>query len=289
MTEPLSIEALASGLARRGTPLPTESGLFIVLEAVEAMAARPLWLTPAGVRVGLDGAVSLAADLDTVSVLEAMTSALDTLEAVLMPPPSGALALAARVRAGEVETLPVFTSELEALLVPLNKGAARRMLGRLVREHARALDRPVTEVVTADDPGVGALLAAAEPSYSHTPSPSKVTRVDGTPGALALDDQPPRASERKSLRATDTEPDGDRDGAWQDDESQREDSRELARRTRGRSHGTGVAAVLLALVALVAAGVFLYHRLQRAESRASRRDGVDRGAAIAAVALVAER
>ena len=78
--------------------------------------------------------------------------------------------------------------------------------------------------------------------------------------------------------ATDTLPDGGSMRSWREDED------EDLRPARRRSQGTGMAALVLAVVAVLAAGVFLYHRLQRAEARASRHDGVARGAAAAVIA-----
>ncbi len=241
MTQPLSVDELAMGLARRGTPLAPESAMFIVLEAVESMAARPVWLTPEGVLVGDDGVVTLAKGLDDVSVLEAMTSAMDTLEAVLTPAPHGIQSLARRVQTGDVEALPVFTSELEALLVPLNRSAARRMLGRLVREHLRTAERPA-----AHEAGTGTDEARHKDALDTVPD-----------GGVREPSRAPRAVDESVLD----------DGG--DDRPTRQ----------GGSRGLGIVAVVLAAIAVLAAGMFLYHRIQVSASRAglSQREGSIQG------------
>jgi hypothetical protein len=123
-----------------------------------------------------------------------------------------------RARAGSIRSLPAVRAELEALLVPLNRAAARRVLGRLVREQQR-LGTP-SAPAPSPAPAGGALdtvidtSVGAEALLAHS--------SDAVPGATdthpdRLDSippfpRPPRLGSLMDLpgagTAVDTEPEG---------------------------------------------------------------------------------
>lgn len=137
--EPVKLDDLAAALSRRGAPLTPESATFIVLECVDALKSARRVLSPEGVLVGAEGVVTLVEEAlsPALDEPEVIRGAVEMLEGLLHAPTAGVMDLAERVRAGEVTTHAALLAELNALLVPFNRGAARRMLGRLVREHGR--------------------------------------------------------------------------------------------------------------------------------------------------------
>lgn len=247
MSEAVRLDVMAAGLSRRGTPLTPESALFVVLEALEALGSRPLVLSATTVRVNDEGVVSLGEGLspapDETSVLE---GALETLESVLVPLPTSVIELAVRVRQGQVIARASMISELAALLVPLNRKAARRMLGRLVREHVRPFESETPRAPTShetseetDASSVSALLTAAEPSALPAEKP-------GSAMDTVLDDGPPSAMASQ--------------GDDPMDEWGEAKAADRARHERKR----GLTVFFIAMVALGAAVVFLLYRLREA-------------------------
>lgn len=137
MSDAVAMDELVGAMSRRGAPMTPESALFIVLQAVEAMRDRRVVLDAGGIEVDDNGVVKLN-ELCSPAVddREAQEGVASLLETVLSPAPSSILELTAKLRS-ETHTHQGLVSELAAALVPLNRGAAQRMLGRLVREHHR--------------------------------------------------------------------------------------------------------------------------------------------------------
>ncbi len=153
MSEPVAMDDLVAAMSRRGAPMTPESALFIVLQAVETMKDRRMVIEAAGVEVDDHGAVTLnelcSPAVDDHEVQHGVAALLET---ALVPTPMAVLDLIARLRAETVFTHSALASELAAALVPLNRGAAQRMLGRLVREHHRpARPEESTEAATEAD------------------------------------------------------------------------------------------------------------------------------------------
>lgn len=156
MSVQVQLDELSEALQRRGAPLTPESAYFIALQAVEAMRDHALVIDPAGVEVDADGLVHLNELCSPAGDdPEALRGVVSTLLSLLSPPPMDVEALRARVEAGEVATRSAMLAELSALLVPFNRGAAQRMLGRLVREAKRPEAPPREEPAEndADDDG----------------------------------------------------------------------------------------------------------------------------------------
>ncbi|MBP6833422.1 MAG: hypothetical protein KA978_21725, partial [Deltaproteobacteria bacterium] len=72
------------------------------------------------------------------------------LETALVPAPATVLELTAKLRSETVFTHSALAAELAAALVPLNRGAAQRMLGRMVREHHRPVRPEESDDEAAD-------------------------------------------------------------------------------------------------------------------------------------------
>ncbi len=183
MSVQVQLDELSEALQRRGAPLTPESAYFIALQAVEAMREGALVIDPSGVEVDADGLVHLNELCSPAGDdPEALRGVVATLTSLLTPPPTGLDELRERVEVGEVATRSAMVAELSALLVPFNRGAAQRMLGRLVREAKRpeapAREEPASEV---DD----------EPENDDDPPSPDAYTLDGgrtQPDAAVRDD-----------------------------------------------------------------------------------------------------
>lgn len=247
MSHAIYLDELAAALTRRGASLSTESAIFIVFEAMEALGARSSMIAPNDVSLSLDGAVRLRAKLeaahDEAAVLE---GAVETLEAVLDPAPMALSELAVKVRSAQIISRGALLSELSAMLVPLNRRAARRMVARLVRECVRPGSGPALTSTAPADTSLGAqemLLASSLTSQGDAIANDTV--VDGK-----------TLSARRDALGTDL---GGRLPAGWDDES---DTSARDARERRRAW----VAMAVAAVALVAAVVFLVERVRGANA-----------------------
>jgi hypothetical protein len=144
----VTLDALAARLRRRGTPLASESALFVVLECAEAIAASARVLDVSKITIDADGRVDVSACADS-SEAQAVRSIGACVHALCEPLPSTVREFVRRTEDRSIRTVADATSELEALLVPLNRAAARRVLARLVRDVAK---EPSSHAISAPEP-----------------------------------------------------------------------------------------------------------------------------------------
>lgn len=252
MSESVRLDVLVAAMARRGTPVAPESALFMVLEAVDAVRTDPHVLRTETLSLGADGLLRLSPDARRASEPEVIASVAELLDAVLLTMPASVIELVSRIKSAEFASIAALSSELEAMLVPLNRSAARRMLGRLVREHDRATNPTAPSALASHPDGsalerdsVGALLASAEPS----------PEASGAAGALDTLVDPPRAEGGSS--AADTVVDGQTLGGAIDSQD------ELEPKRRGEASPAMAWGLMLLSFAAVAAGVwFVWMRLR---------------------------
>lgn len=157
----LTVEELVAILGAKQARIPYEIGAFVALEVCETVREAPAIADPQSVMVASDGTVSVASPPDTASRAEAASSVkqllghLLTLAGPAIPPLIVALSTQERARNGDA--LASMASELRGALMPLNRGAARRVLARLIRE-AQSLDQGEAEALVPEDhdtlPGV---------------------------------------------------------------------------------------------------------------------------------------
>jgi hypothetical protein len=156
MSFSLSIEQLLSAIARKGIPLPFEMGTFIVLETTEQVLvleatsdapALPL-VASSNVALSDEGEVSVTATRMAASEQDACRALVGLLGDLLVKSAPGVTpVLLEIVEQGPSDgqwTLLRLRDDLEASLVPLNRGAMRRILARLLREVRRDADRGQT-------------------------------------------------------------------------------------------------------------------------------------------------
>lgn len=151
MSDAVAMDDLVDAMSGRGAPMTPESALFIVLQAVESMRDRRVVLDAAGIEVDESGAVRLN-ELCSPAVddREAQEGVAALLETALTPTPATVLELTARLRSEAALSHAALAAELAAALVPLNRAAAQRMLGRMVREHHRPARPGETPEAAAD-------------------------------------------------------------------------------------------------------------------------------------------
>jgi len=168
----VTLDALAAGLRRRGTPLASESALFLALECAEAIVAAARSLDVSKIAVDPEGRVDVTGCADSSETL-AVRSVGACVRALCEPLPSTVREFVRRTDDGSILTVAGATSELEALLVPLNRAAARRVVARLVREVAK---EPSSDRVSAPAP-----LAADDAPVRSALASSVDTEPDGAP------------------------------------------------------------------------------------------------------------
>jgi hypothetical protein len=181
----LSVEQLLGALQRKGIPLPFEIGTFLVLQATEqalvleateqGLAAPPV-LSVADVCLNDDGEVAVLATRSADTEKEACAALVVMLGDLLVRSAPGVPPmLLALVEQGPSEgqwTLMRLRDDLEASLVPLNRGALRRVLARLLREVRREVERAPasTPDVRAVDRDLDALFGIESAAEAVEPS-----------------------------------------------------------------------------------------------------------------------
>lgn len=184
----VTLDALVGGLRRRGTPLASESALFVALECVEAFADNELRvLDPKPIRVNADGAVDVTSCASSADERAVLRSIGGLVRVLCEPLPAIAKEFVVRAEDGSLGTIAKARSELEALLVPLNRAAARRVVARLVREVNRdgVTDAPeplaATDSATATNPLAPTAGSATATAMVEPPTSSVDTEPDGEP------------------------------------------------------------------------------------------------------------
>ena len=155
-----TIDDLVAALKSRRAPLPFEIGAFVALSVCEELVSAPAHVSGSVVRIASDGAVSVSAPTTAASD-EACARAIIALLAQLLVAagPSVPPRLHALVDRGPSDgawRVERVRDELAAALVPLNRGASRRVLARLVRESGRE-QRPSAVPVVVEGAARGAL------------------------------------------------------------------------------------------------------------------------------------
>lgn len=199
----VSAEELLRTLKRRGIPLPSEIGAFITLEACEHVLDRPAVLTTQDVAISEIGEVLCADGLAAASEADAVRALMVLLGELLVCAapgvPSMLLDLVERGPSQHSVTLAGLLGDLEACLLPLNRGATRRVLARLVREtrkagpSVRASSRPAPAELDAQ---FDELMSGK--GRSRPPSAAAAT---ARPRAAFSDDQPTRPMPPKAAIA----------------------------------------------------------------------------------------
>lgn len=153
MSRDVGVGQLVDELEQRGDRLPFEIGAFVALEACEGLLQESVKLEPDDVRVTLEGSVLVADSAASADPDEAARSLVSVLARLLVAAGPGVppylLQLVKESATGEASRdLKTLHDAIEASLIPINRGASRRVLARLVRES----DRPPAPEIPEVDP-----------------------------------------------------------------------------------------------------------------------------------------
>lgn len=180
ITQTLNVRDLLGSLRRKNVPIPYEVGTYLALETCEQIQERPsevdindIWVDAQGsITVNVAHSIEGSPSRATESILS-MLSELLLAAAPGVPDPLIALV------EPDVSSLPNNLTELRddllSKLVPLNRQASRRVLGRLFREATREGDAHYEEFPGTDrreklDTDVDALLDSFPPAAgTHLP------------------------------------------------------------------------------------------------------------------------
>ena len=182
MSRDVGVGQLVEELEQRGDRLPFEIGAFVALEACEGLLQESVKLAADDVRVTLDGSVVVARSAERAEPDEAARSLVSVLARLLVAAGPGVppylLELVHESETGQnPRDLRHLHDAIEASLIPINRGASRRVLARLVRESDRP---PAPEVPQVDrhelDAELDELLRdpasrTLEPAQARLPSP----------------------------------------------------------------------------------------------------------------------
>ena len=208
----VSLEQLLSALARKGIPLQFEMGTFVVLEATEKVVGlrasdrkqrQPVRVTPGAVWLSDEGELALGDVAPAGSEQEACSALIELLGALLVRSapgvPSMLLELVEQGPSDGEWSLRRLRDDLEASLLPLNRGANRRVLSRLLREVRRDVDRggsaPAPDMRSVDralDDLLG--LEPGELPPTPRPTPAATASPRSTPAATASPRPAPAAT-----------------------------------------------------------------------------------------------
>jgi len=208
----ITIDDLVAALKRRRAPLPFEIGAFVALSACDALASAPAIVHGRDVRIAPDGTVSVFVPPNSTSDEASARSLVALLAQMLVAAGPGVpyvlLSLIDRGPADGTWRIARVRDELEAALVPLNRGASRRVLARLVREATRE-QRPSTmppapEAASLDalDDDLDALLGGGPPSARPAARPVSMRPAAAMqPAAPRPISAPPSISVAPQVRA----------------------------------------------------------------------------------------
>ncbi len=203
----ISVDQLLAALSRKGIPLPFELGTFLVLQATEqalvleateqGMPAPP-HVGIADVWVSDDGEIGVLSDRPAESDQAACRALVVMLgEMLVRSAPGVPPMLLELVEHGPSDgewSLMRLRDDLEASLVPLNRGALKRVLARMLREVRRETER--ASAMTPDagdlDRDVDALLGLESP-----PPPRPRTDSGTRPAATRAAEPARREPERR--------------------------------------------------------------------------------------------
>ncbi|MGB3050881.1 MAG: hypothetical protein WBB42_07770 [Polyangiales bacterium] len=152
MGRDVGVDQLVQELERRGDRLPFEIGAFVALEACEGLLLESVRLDADDVRVTVDGSVVVSNEAERAEPDEAARSLVSVLARLLVAAGPGVPPhLLQLVKDGKTghnpHDLRHLHDAIEASLIPINRGASRRVLARLVRESDRP---PAPEPVRVD-------------------------------------------------------------------------------------------------------------------------------------------
>lgn len=206
-----TVEDLIKTMKDRRVRIPSEIGAFIALEVCEGLVEGPAAVRPADIRVAEDGSISVFAPPGSATSEDAARGVVAMLGSLLVAAGTGVpRALVGLLEAGPSSgrwDLSSLRDDLEASLVPLNRAAARRVLGRMLREARKPRSMIPSSAPSEAPPGdptldaqlddlLGGDLDDPDDTYSNARANADADLDAELDATLAgLDDPPPRREE----------------------------------------------------------------------------------------------
>ncbi len=160
------------GAARaRSALLPAEVSGYVALAVAEQNAISQRAVTPISVELGPDGALRVTGG-EATDAEGAETSVRGLLSELLMESSSVSGAMLRIANRRTSTGMDALVREVEASLIPVNRGAGRRALSRLYRDTARAKESGALDMpVEAESRDVPLAVVSAEPASTPLPLP----------------------------------------------------------------------------------------------------------------------
>ena len=166
----LTLDRVLAAAAHRRAPVSIETAGYIALAVADALATAPAVVLPAHVHLTQDGDVVLRGAARRGDEQAAEQSVRALLAALLSVAAGASPALTSAARRTSHHGLEALIEELEAGLIPVNRAAARRTMGRLAREVERSgvqvpekrVAKPAATITKARRP---------EPARPRSPAP----------------------------------------------------------------------------------------------------------------------
>ena len=165
----MNAKDLLLSLRSRAAPLPYDFGAFIALETCEAVSSSPRLVELSDIEIGNDGAIAVN-DGEAVSSADAARYVARVLSELLSQSGPGVPPMLEQLAKNgpSAWTLETLRDELSICLVPLNRGASRRVLARMLREANRD---PNARSESARPPGP----ASEPPTYRGKVDPASLS------------------------------------------------------------------------------------------------------------------
>lgn len=202
----VNVDGLLDTLEHRGIPLPYEIGTFVALQACERVLEAPVDVGGDVVWIRDDGAVHVAA-ATTASDEDAARSVVKMLGDLLVKSAPGVPPMILDlIESGPSDGswgLSRLRDDLEAALVPLNRGATTRVLGRLIRESQRNPSPVAQELGVEEEAHLSSELDRLLGTNVGTTGPAAARDDSAEPPDLQgmIYSQPPPASARSAKPA----------------------------------------------------------------------------------------
>ena len=169
-TASLTLDRVLAAAARRRAPVSIETAGYIALAVADALASAPAVVLPAHVHLTHDGDVVLRGAARRGDDQAAEQSVRALLAELLSVAVGASPALTSAARRTTHHGLEALIEELEAGLIPVNRAAARRTMGRLAREVERS-GVQVPEKRAAKPAATITKARRPEPTRPRSPAP----------------------------------------------------------------------------------------------------------------------
>lgn len=200
-----SVEHVIAAAKRRRAPVSVETAGYIALAVADSLVSTPADVHARHAHITSDGAVNVrgAGRADEPTAERTVRSLLDRLLGVAVGASPALTAAARRVHPLGIDGL---VDELEAALIPVNRDAARRAIGRLAREVERSgvpeppvaarnetppqrrspTPRPQSALPAATTAAITPATTAAATTAAATTAPATTAPVIGEPAIAQL-------------------------------------------------------------------------------------------------------